>query len=57
MEKPSRRDILAAGAALPIAAAVPGAALARGAVPVNPLVRQRADAQISRVGGWFYLTC
>jgi GH43 family beta-xylosidase len=56
MEQVSRRDILAAGAALPIAAAIPGAALAKAGGPSNPLVRQRADAQISRVGGWFYLT-
>jgi len=56
IEQVSRRDILAAGVALPIAATIPGAAIAKGAVPSNPLVRQRADAQISRVGGWFYLT-
>ncbi len=55
----SRRTIVAGLAALPVAIRVP--ALARAApitapVPVNPLVRQRADAQVMRhTDGWYYM--
>lgn len=48
----SRRDLLAVGFALPLVAALPGEA--KAVEPVNPLIRQRADGQILRVGGWFY---
>ena len=55
MEDPSRRLFLAGAAAVGAAPA-----LARRAAPagiVNPLVRQRADAQVFRhTDGWYYLT-
>ena len=47
-----RRDLLSAGAALPLLAALPAAAQRTRAS--NPLIRQRADPQIIRVGGWYY---
>ncbi len=56
MEHPSRRTILAGAAAL---AAAPALAKRQGAPAVisNPLVRQRADAQIFRhTDGWYYMT-
>jgi GH43 family beta-xylosidase len=60
MTEPSRRLFLA-GAAL--ATAVPALAARKAALPpanlpiVNPLVRQRADAQVFRhTDGWYYLT-
>lgn len=47
-----RRDLIAAGAALPVVAAAPATA---GAGKLhNPLILQRADPQILRVGGWYY---
>ncbi|MDR6788896.1 GH43 family beta-xylosidase [Sphingomonas sp. BE138] len=52
----SRRLFVTGGAAL---AAAPAWARTRGAAPaiVNPLVRQRADAQVFRhTDGWYYLT-
>ena len=55
MEDPSRRLFLAGAAAVGAAPA-----LARRAAPAgigNPLVRQRADAQVFRhTDGWYYLT-
>jgi GH43 family beta-xylosidase len=57
MEHPSRRLFLAGAA---VTGAVPALAQRRRAaapVPVNPLVRQRADAQIFRhTDGWYYMT-
>ncbi|MDG5497957.1 glycoside hydrolase family 43 protein [Niveispirillum sp. BGYR6] len=59
----SRRRFLAAAATLPAAAslfngaAASGTAAPGGPAPLNPLVRQRADAQIFRHGdGYYYLT-
>ncbi|MBW4331568.1 family 43 glycosylhydrolase [Stakelama sp. CBK3Z-3] len=54
----SRRTILTAGAALPIAATLPGVATARATDPdiVNPIIRQRADPQIYRHDNTFYFT-
>ena len=47
-----RRDLIAAGAALPVVAAAPATA---GAGKLhNPLILQRADPQILRVGGWYF---
>ena len=48
----ARRDLLAAGLAAPLLAAIPAQAQRMRAS--NPLIRQRADPQIIRVGGWFY---
>ena len=54
MQDPSRRLFLAGAAA---AAAVPAFARRSPAAIVNPLVRQRADAQVFRhTDGWYYLT-
>lgn len=50
----TRRDLIAASAAAPLVAALP--AETKGEEPVNPLVRQRADAQILRHKRQFYLT-
>lgn len=47
-----RRELIAAGAALPLVAAVPAAA--RAEQLANPLILQRADPQILRFGGWYY---
>jgi GH43 family beta-xylosidase len=55
-DKMSRRALVAAGVALPVAAALPGEAAAKEAAIVNPLVLQRADPQILRHGKWFYFT-
>lgn len=48
----ARRDLLAAGLAAPLLAAIP--AQAQRAKASNPLIRQRADPQIIHVGGWYY---
>jgi GH43 family beta-xylosidase len=52
--------VLAAAAALPATAAVPASAAPGGRPPAlttrNPLVEQRADPFITRVGGMYYLT-
>jgi GH43 family beta-xylosidase len=58
MDHPSRRLFLAAGAASAATAAMPalGRAPATTGI-VNPLVRQRADAQVSKqADGFYYLT-
>jgi GH43 family beta-xylosidase len=47
-----RREVIAGGAAMPIAAAL----RARVSVPANPLVLQRADPQILRKGNDYYFT-
>jgi GH43 family beta-xylosidase len=47
-----RRDLVAAGAALPVMAVVP--AVATPSAMRNPLILQRADPQILRAGGWYY---
>ncbi|MDV3459124.1 glycoside hydrolase family 43 protein [Sphingomonas sp. HF-S4] len=52
----NRRHLLTGGAALTIAATVPAVAYAKGTKVENPLVLQRADPQILRHDGWFYLT-
>ncbi|OHT21434.1 family 43 glycosylhydrolase [Edaphosphingomonas haloaromaticamans] len=55
----SRRGFIAGTAALSAVPAIARAASseAPAAVPVNPLVRQRADAQVFRhEDGWYYLT-
>ncbi|HEX8414822.1 MAG TPA: family 43 glycosylhydrolase, partial [Sphingomicrobium sp.] len=49
-----RRQLLAAGAALPLAGVAQGR-VARQEI-INPLVLQRADAQIVRHGQYFYFT-
>ena len=46
-----RRDVIAAGMALPLASAC---ATMRTAGLRNPLILQRADPQILRVDGWYY---
>lgn len=50
----TRRQLIAAGAALPLT----GAAYGQSKAPAlaNPLILQRADPQIIRQGGWFYFT-
>ena len=51
---PITRRLFIAGSTATLA--VPALAQRR-AVPVNPLVRQRADAQVFRhTDGWYYLT-
>ena len=52
----NRRDLIAGGAALGIAAATSGLAQAKEAKITNPLVPQRADPQILRHGDYFYFT-
>ncbi|MGK6354359.1 family 43 glycosylhydrolase [Sphingomonas sp. DT-207] len=47
-----RRDLVAAGAALPVLTVVPAAA--RPGALRNPLILQRADPQILRADGWYY---
>ncbi|MGC6400225.1 family 43 glycosylhydrolase [Sphingomonas sp. FW199] len=53
-----RREVLAAGLALPVGmgATSTGAAAAARARAANPLVLQRADPHILRQGGWYYFT-
>ena len=56
MARLSRRLFVAGGAALAAAPAFARAPARAGAI-VNPLVRQRADAQVFRhTDGWYYLT-
>ena len=57
----NRRLFLAGAAILPAACgklgAIPVAPTADGPVPVNPLIKQRADAQIFRHDdGYYYMT-
>ena len=60
----SRRAFAAGAALLPFAPGMaraaapsePGPVNPTKAQPVNPLVRNRADAQIMRVDGWYYMT-
>lgn len=47
-----RRDVIAAGMVLPFATGIPARAQTAGLR--NPLILQRADPQILRVGGWYY---
>ncbi len=56
----TRRTILASATALaaaPVIARKPAPRVASGSAIVNPLVRQRADAQVFRhTDGWYYMT-